>query len=139
MALTVVWEKMSVDKADGTPVTLLRGETLPDYVDDFHRSAFVMIGAVKDVQTVIAQTQAAADAEFETPPPPPIYPPEVPPVTPDVTPVPVVMEPMAKPSVSDNKDAWEAYAVAREYMSKSEAEALTKTKLIAEVGKRESV
>lgn len=150
MALTVVWEKMSVDRPDGSNLILKRGEGLPDFVDDFHRTVFTMIGAVKDTGAAVAVVQAAADAEFEEQPLPPLYPPEVPPVQPapqreNVDPVAVVPAtpspeaPAVKPSVSDNKDAWEAYAVGRGYMSQTEAEALTKTKLMTEVNKRESV
>lgn len=137
MALTVVWERVAVDRADNSTLVVNRGEVLPDFVSDFIRSTLVMIGAVKDVTSVVQTVQDAVDHEFEPEPAPPAYPPEVPPVTPAVTPAPAVV--VEKPSVSDNKDTWEAYAVDRGYMSQTEAEAMTKVKLIAAVNDREKV
>jgi hypothetical protein len=142
MALTCVWEKMSIDRPDGTNLILKRGEALPDFVDDFHRTVFSMIGAVKDTGAAVAVVQAEADREFEEPPPPPVLPPEVPPVTSGPTGlVPVTPDPevtLVRPATSDNKDVWERYAAAKGYMSQTEAEAMTKAKLVSVVTQREN-
>ncbi len=142
MALTVVWEKMAVSNADGHETIINRGEALPDYVSDFHRTVYTMIGAVKDTGAPIAIVERAAEEEFADPPAPAQHPAEVPPVVPTPTgtaPAPAQPDlPPAKPATGDNKDAWEAYAVARGYMSQTEAEGLTKTKLIAAVNERET-
>jgi hypothetical protein len=154
MALTVVWEKAAVAMEDGTEKILNRGDTLPDKgVSDYQRQVLTMIGAVRDLGYAVQVVQAEVDRieqGFEEPLPPPVLPPEVPPVQP-TNPLanedPKATEPagtgtggtpLPKPSVSDNKDAWEAYAVQREYFTRAEAEAMTKTKLVAEVNKRES-
>lgn len=148
MALTVVWEKCAVDKPtkDGgvEDVVLRRGETLPDFVTDFRRSVLVMIGAVRDLGAAVQIVQDAADAQLAPEPAPPVYPPEVPPVTPTAaTPATVtapVTEPavQTKPGAADSKETWESYAVSKSYFTQAEAEAMTKTKLVAEVNKRES-
>lgn len=147
MALTVVWEKAAVSMDDGTEKILRRGETLPDKgVSDFHRSVLTMIGAVRDLGAAVAVVQAAVDAETtpEKEPAPAVLPPEIPPVRP-VEPVqqnpatePADNAPVAKPSVSDNKDAWERYAVSKGYYTQAEAESLTKAKLVTEVNAREN-
>lgn len=149
MALTVVWEKAAVTMEDGTEKILQRGEALPDEgVSDFHRSVLTMIGAVRDLNAAVAVVQAAADAEVtpEREPAPAVLPPEVPPVRPveqtSTTTDPKAVEPAdtaaTKPSVSDNKDAWERYAVARGYYTAAEAESMTKAKLVADVNAREN-
>lgn len=134
MALLVVWERVSVDKPDGTSLILKRHEPLPDFVSDFIRSTLTMIGAVKDYAQAVETVQAAVDAEMAEEPPPPIYPPEVPPAP---APPP---GPVEKPNASDNREAWEAYVVDREYLSQMEAEAMpSKAKLMALVAEREKV
>jgi hypothetical protein len=169
MALTVVWEKCSVDKpvktdkdgrvTEAEAVVLKRGEALPDYVSDFVRATLTQIGAVRDLAAATEMVAAANEADFATPPPPPVLSAEVPPAnvttgggavevvhnaetgdtsttTSGDTQADVVM--VTKPSVTDNKDAWERYAADRGYFTQAEAEAMTKTKLMAEVNKRES-
>jgi hypothetical protein len=163
MSLTVVWEKCSVDKpvardkngrvTQVEAITLNRGESLPDFVDDFVRSTLTMIGAVRDLGIAVQAVQAATDAQFAEEPAPPIYPPEVPPVV--TGPPPEVVNPQQqttgevtggdnptyaanKPGAGDSKEQWESYAVGKGYLTQTEAEALTKTKLVAEVNKRES-
>ena len=151
MALTVVWEKAAVTMEDGTEKILRRGEALPDTgVSDFHRSVLTMIGAVRDLNAAVAVVQQAADAEVtpEQEPAPAVLPPEVPPVQPvqqtSTTTDPKAVEPAddttatAKPSVSDNKDAWERYAVSKGYYTEAEAESMTKAKRVAEVNAREN-
>lgn len=159
MALTVVWEKCAVDKPverskEGAvvrteTVILKRNDALPDYVSDFVASTLTQIGAVRDLGLAVEAVQAAVDAETADPVPPPVYPAEVPPVTnqppaANVDPNATQPEggstdgPLSKPSTSDNKDAWERYAVEKRYFTAEEAESMTKTKLIAEVNKKES-
>lgn len=147
MALTVVWEKCAVDRPrkDGTvdSVVLKRGEDLPDYVSDFLRATLVMIGAVRDLGAAVQIVEAANEADFADEPPPPILPAEVPPPAGtgqpgSATPASGPEAELTKPSVGDNKDAWESYAVGKGYMSQTEAESMTKVKLMAEVNKRES-
>lgn len=168
MSLTVVWEKAAVTMTDGSEKILKRGDTLPEQgVTDYQRQVLTMIGAVRDLGYAVQVVQAEVDRieqGFEEPLPPPVLPPEVPPVQPTnplVNEDPKAMEPadsqttgsgaaadtagdsgqsgdLAKPSTADNKDAWEAYAVQRGYFNRAEAEAMTKTKLVAEVNKRES-
>jgi len=140
MALTVVWETANITLADGSEKVLKRGATLPDNVSDYHRQVYTMIGAVKDIEQVVQVVEAAATAEAESlkPTPAPVLPPDVPPA--DLHQFPGDVGDtgvLAKPAVSDSKDAWENYAVQQEYLSREEAEALTKTKLVAEVNKRE--
>lgn len=138
MALTVVWEKATIALADGTETVLKRGDELPDNVSDYHRQVYTMIGAVKDIQQIVRVVEEAARVEAEslTPDPEPVRPLEVPPD--DLHQFPGDPGPLTKPAVADTKEAWENYAVYREYMSREEAEALTKAKLVAEVNKRES-
>lgn len=149
MALTAVWEKVAVAMEDGSEKVIRRGEALPDKgVSDFIRSTLTMVGAVRDLNAAVAVVQSAVDAET-TPaqePAPAVLPPEVPPVQPvqdtSGTTDPKVVEPadsaVTKPSVSDNKDAWERYAVAKGYYTQAEAESLTKAKLVTEVNAREN-
>lgn len=174
MSLTVVWEKLAVDKAVETDkqgnvtkadaVILNRGESLPDFVSDFVRSTLVQIGAVRDMGLAAEMVRNAVEQEFAEPPAPSQLSPEVPPpgthtggavqivhnaatgetattssgdvkaetVTASTSPE------VSKPSASDGKEAWETYAVTKGYMSEAEAQAMTKTKLVAEVNKRES-
>lgn len=150
MALTVVWERAAVPMPDGSERVLNRGEVLPAEVTDFQRSVMTMIGAVRDLGQSVAVVQQAVDeveAGYQAPPPAPVLPAEVPPVVP-VTPVvtepapPVVTDPgddLDKPRPADNKDAWEQYAAARGYMTQSEAESMTKARLIEAVNARETV
>lgn len=120
--------------------------------------------AVGVVQAAVDQETAA----LTDPPPPPVYPAEVPPVRPQnpvVNVDPTAVEPdtraavadpvdsptnvvervsdpaddLDKPRPADSKDAWESYAEAKGYMTRSEAESMTKAKLIADVTARESV
>jgi hypothetical protein len=117
----------------------VRGDALPDYVTDFVRSTLVMIGAVKDFDLPVQQLQAAIEQEL-APAPEPVTPPQVVTLTTGagadaaLTPGPAP----ARPKVIDNKEAWENYAVAMGYMSRSEAESMTKAKLMDAVDKRES-
>lgn len=140
MALTVVWEKATIALADGTEKVLTRGTPLPDNVSDYHRQVYTMIGAVKDIQQAVEVVQNAVAAEEAslTPNPEPMLPPEVPPANVHQFPGdPTVTGELARPATSDSKEAWENYAVQRDYLTREEAEALTKTKLVAEVNKRE--
>lgn len=139
--LTIVWEKASIVMGDGTEKVLKRGDELPSDVSDYHRQVYTMIGAVKDVQEAVRTVEAAAQAEADSfePAPDPVLPPEVPPPGLHQFPGdPAASNEMPKPAVSDTKETWENYAVQRDYMSREEAETLTKAKLIAEVNRRES-
>jgi len=158
MALVVAWEKAAVPMPDGTERVLTRGEALPNEVTDFQRSVMVMIGAVRDIGQNVAAVQAAADeveAGYQAPPPPAQYPAEVPPVvsvpgaSPAVTPAPVNPDPtpievadpaddLDKPQAHERKDTWEDYASAKGYLTKAEAESMTKANLIAFVNERET-
>lgn len=149
MTLRVVWEKCAVDnESTGKTTVLTRGADLPDYVSDFVRSTLVMVGAVKEDGAAVAAVQAAKDAEDQEPVAPPVHPPEVPPVVPtprgtnpDATatvPAPPNPEkPLVKPAANASKDQWEAYAVGKGYMTQTEAESLTKAKLVDAVNERE--
>lgn len=138
MALTVVWEKISLDREGKDALILNRGETLPDWVSDFVRATLVMIGAVKDYAVPVQVVEAAVEEEKARGEevPPPVLPAEVPPPT---VVAPAAPDPVERPAVSDNKDAWEAYAVYRGYATQTEAESMTKAKLVAMVNDREKV
>jgi hypothetical protein len=144
MALTIVWQQAAVTMTDGTEKILKRGDTLPEEgVSEFHRSVLTMVGAVRDLNAAVAVVQSAVEAEAvpDKPPAPAVLPPEIPPAdvqTGSGTPAPTDSVPN-KPSVADNKDAWERYAVARGYYTQAEAESLTKAKLVAGVSERENV
>lgn len=138
MALTIVWERAAIALTDGTEKVFKRGDELPDNVSDYHRQVYTMIGAVKDIEQVVRVVEEAARVEAEslTPTPAPVLPLEVPPA--DLHQFPGDPQPLAKPAVADSKEAWENYAVARDYLTRGEAETLTKPKLVAEVNRREN-
>lgn len=146
-----------------TARVLKRGENLPDYVGDFVRATLVMIGAVRDLGLAVEAVQSATDQAFATPPAPSALSAEVPPpdfttgsggavrvdvnaetgevatsTTGDVTAGAEMVAAPVKPSTSDNKEAWETYAVAMGYLTETEAQSMTKTKLVTEVNARES-
>jgi hypothetical protein len=156
VALTVVWEKASVDNPETgeSNIILHRGEALPDFVDPFVRATMVQIGAVRDFGAGVAIVQEAAEAEMRSMQtvPAPVYSDEVPPVGrtygpggPPVTGVgaldpaeDAVAAPTSRPSAADNKETWERYAVARGYFEQGEAESMTKKDLMGKVNDRET-
>lgn len=157
MGYQVVFSKLDFQKSDpknptiplGGPVTLNRGEFVPDWVPEHQINALLNAGMVVFAADPIPGLRPSTEdpAGVRTPDMPPVLPSDpngVPPLLADRPSVkgeqPVDDELPPLPKDSDNKETWEQYA-ARPLigMTLAEAEAMNKRDLMAEVKRRHAI
>lgn len=165
MPYLVLFNRLSFQRVDpfdprvpvGDPVTVQRGDFVPEWVTPFEVNSLMNAGMISSVES---KEQAPEIFPIETIPANPRTPdqPNVLPSDPNgfppvvagqgveperggeggdpATPVSPIQPP--KPAVTDNKKAWEDYAASPAIgMDRAEAESATKVKLIEEVNRRE--